>query len=301
MNRRVDFDSIDSYHRTYGLTTLHPLVSVVDLKEATKELNHVRIHYGMYAIFLKNGINCRLHYGRNSYDYQQGTVLCFAPGQVVEYDMENVDPAPDVVGILFHPDILYGTPLADKIGSFGFFNYSEREALHLSQDEREKFLFCLELIKKELSHPVDHHSASVICANIQLLLEYLDRYYDRQFITRHKINSEVVDRFQQDLKEYYASGAGKTGTPNVAYFAQRVNLTPGYFGDLIRKETGNTPKDIITLHVVNEAKRLLSTTRQDISEIAYSLGFEYPAHFTRMFKRITGQNPTQYRASRSIC
>lgn len=294
-NPTISLSSIDAYNRIYGLPTLHPLASVIDLRQATRSINHVRMKYGVYALFLKNGIQCSLKYGRRTYDYQEGTVVSFAPGQTVDVDMEQDLIAPDVRGLIFHPDLIYGTPLADKIARFRFFDYSQVEALHLSDDERSQFLFCLDLIQKELTHPVDHHSASVISANIQLLLEYMDRFYDRQFITRHKVNSEIVARFEADLKSYYSDPAKIRNTPSVAYFASLASLTPGYFGDLVRKETGMSPKDIIALHIIDLAKQRLTATSDDVSQIAYDLGYDYPAHFSRMFKRITGKSPSQYR------
>lgn len=294
--RNVNLDSIDAYNRLYGLVTHHPLVSVIDLKKATRIVNHVTINYGVYALFLKNDVNCTIKYGRRKYDYQEGTVVSFSPGQVVQVDKENPELAPDVVGLIFHPDLIYGTPLAGKIQSFSFFDYSEMEALHLSEDERNLFLSCLRRINGEIEHPADSHSAPLISATIQLLLEYLHRFYDRQFITRHKVNSEIVARFEQQLKAYFASDVRKSGLPSVSYFADKANLTPGYFSELIRKETGTSPKDLISSHILSLAKHRLAVGSDDISQIAYGLGFEYPAHFTRMFKRMTGQSPTDYRA-----
>lgn len=292
----INLDSIDAYNKLHGLPTYHPLVTVVDLKEAKNAVNHVTLNYGVYALFLKNGVNCSIKYGRRSYDYQEGSVVSFSPGQIVDVEMEKTETSPDVKGLIFHPDLIYGTPLAKKIKSFSFFDYTEMESLHLSEDEKNQFLFCLRQIKQEIGHPVDHHSAPLISATIQVLIEYLHRFYDRQFITRHKINSEILDRFQQQLKEYFNGAQDKHGLPSVAYFAGKANLSAGYFSDLVRKETGSSPKDIITLHMVSEAKHRLATSGSDISGVAYSLGFEYPAHFTRMFKRITGESPTQYRS-----
>lgn len=292
-NDTVILDSIDAYNKLYGMPTYHPLVSVVDLKNAVKVVNNIRMSYGVYALFLKNGDYCTIKYGRKAYDYQAGTVTSFSPGQIIEVVMKEAEVAPDVVGLIFHPDLIYGTPLADKIADFSFFDYSQTEALHLSDDERGKFLDCLDKIREEVMHPVDNHSAALISANIQVLLEYLHRFYDRQFITRHKVNSDVVNRFERELKLYFKEPCAMI--PNVAYFAEKANLTPGYFSDLIRKETGSSPKDLISLHLIAEAKKKLLSTNDDISVIAYSFGFEYPSHFTRMFKRITGLTPLEYR------
>ncbi len=296
-NPMINLDSIDTYNKLYGMKTQHPLVTVIDMKTATKSVNHVRFNYGVYALFLKNGAKCSIRYGRRTYDYQEGTVVSFSPGQMVDVEMERDELAPDVVGLMFHPDLIYGTPLAERISDFSFFDYTEMEALHLSEDERSKFLDCLELIRQELVHPVDRHSASLLSANIQVLLEYMHRFYDRQFITRHRVNSDVVAQFHRDLKMYYRQGDvfPAQGLPTVAYFAGKSHLSAGYFSDLVRKETGLTPKEIISRHIVSHAKQLLVSTTDDVAQIAYGLGYEYPAHFSRIFKRITGQSPTQFR------
>lgn len=291
----VKLDSIDAYNKLYGLKTQHPLVAVIDLKRATKVVNHIQMDYGVYALYLKQGAKCSIKYGRRQYDYQEGTVVSFSPGQLIDVEMVEDEFAPDVVGLMFHPDLIYGTPLAEKISEFKFFDYSEMESLHLSEDERGRFLYCLNMIRQELEHPVDRHSASLLSANIQVLLEYMHRFYDRQFITRHKVNSDVMAQFHRELKMYYKSESAHT-LPSVGYFADRANLSTGYFSDLVRKETGLTPKEMITRHVVAHAKQLLVKRTDDVSQIAYSLGFDYPAHFTRIFKRVTGQSPTKFRA-----
>lgn len=296
-NKIINLDSIDAYNRLFGLQTLHPLVTVIDLKQATRSVNHVRMKYGVYALFLKNGVHCSLKYGRKHYDYQEGSVVSFAPGQIIDVEMDKDNIAPDVVGLMFHPDLIYGTPLNEKISSFGFFDYSQMESLHLSKEEKEIFLDCLDKIRKELEHPVDHHSAALLSVNIQVLLEYLHRFYDRQFITRHKVNSDVLSQFERELRTYYESDNNRDEIPSVAYFAEKANLTPGYFGDLIKKETGITAQEMISRQVVASAKHRLATSNTDISLIAYDLGFQYPQHFSRLFKRVTGITPKQYRES----
>lgn len=295
MNPIVKLDSIDAYNKLYGLETRHPLVTVINLSEATQVVNHVSMDYGVYALFLKNGTNCTLKYGRQPYDYQEGTIVSFSPGQLIAVDSDVDELAPDVIGLMFHPDLLYGTPLAEKIQNYTFFDYSQREALHLSSDERKLFLEFLDRIRAELEYPVDRHSAEIVTSHIQLLLDYLTRFYERQFITRRKVNSDILGRFEKALKDYYADGYANEGTPSVSYFAELFNLTPGYFGDMVKKETGKTAHEILSLYIIETAKHRLADTNDDISIIAYDLGFQYPQHFTRTFKRITGLNPSQFR------
>lgn len=291
----IKLDSIDAYNKLYGLETKHPLVTVIDLTEATKIVNHVRMDYDVYALFLKNGTNCTIKYGRQPYDYQEGTVVSFAPGQLIEVDTENDEVAPEVIGLMFHPDLLHRTTLASVIKNYGFFDYSQREAVHLSAEERKIFIECLERIKSEIGHPVDKHTAGIVASHIQVLLDYLTRFYERQFITRKKVCSDILGKFEADLKDYFESGKSCNGIPTVNYFAQLAHLTPGYFGDTIKRETGTTAQEIISRHIVEKAKQRLSGSNMDIGLIAYELGFQHPQHFSRMFKRITGFSPTGFR------
>lgn len=291
----VRLDSIDAYNKLYGLETRHPLVSVINLAQATQIVNHVVMDYGVYALFLKNGMNCTLKYGRKPFDYQEGTVVSFSPGQLIGVDTEVDEIAPDVVGLMFHPDLIHKSPLSVKIKDYNFFGYSQNEALHLSAEERKLFLECLDRIRLEIEHPVDKHTAGIVSSHIQVLLDYLTRFYERQFITRSKVNTDIIHRFEDALNNYYESGEYRDGIPSVSYFAELVNLTPGYFGDMVRKETGKTAQEIISLRIIEYAKQRLAMTSDDISEIAYQLGFQYPQHFSRMFKRMTGISPKQFR------
>lgn len=296
---KIYFDSVGTFNRVYGLPTKHPLIATIDMHEATHFANHVELQGDIYSLFLKNAPNCRLKYGRKKYDFEAGTVVSVAPGQKVITELSPEDISPDAIGIIFHPDLFFGTSLSEAIKKFSFFNYSELESLHLSDKEREKFEFYYNIIKEEIEHPIDSHSAAVISTNIQLLLEHLQRFYDRQFTTRHKENSNIVNQFEKNLKEFYSEEYPDT-IPSVSYFAEKSNLSPSYFSDLIRKETGSNPKDFISTFIINEAKRRLVESADDISEIAYRMGFEYPAHFTRMFKRLVGMTPKEYRLSNNL-
>lgn len=296
---KLYLESIGRYNETYGLPTKHPLVAAIDLNEAVNYANNVEIYGDIYGLYLKNTPYCSIKYGRKSYDFQAGTVVSIAPGQKVEMNLSPEQISLDVKGIIFHPDLLFGTTLAQKIKDFSFFNYSELESLHLSDKEREKFIFYYNIIREELEQPIDKHTADVVSTNIQLLLEHLQRFYDRQFTTRHKENSSILTNFQNNLRQYYHQNSPRA-IPLVAYFAEKANLSPSYFSDVIRKETGTNPKDFISLFIVEEAKRRLMENERDISEVAYSLGFEYPAHFTRMFKRLVGITPKEFRMKATL-
>ncbi|WP_418661486.1 helix-turn-helix domain-containing protein [Bacteroides ilei] len=295
MDQIIQLDSIDTYNRLYGLPTLHPLVAVVDLTKATRMLNHVKVNYGIYALFLKNGVNCTLKYGRRNYDYQEGTIVSFAPGQTVEVEMLDNEISPEVYGLLFHPDLIHGTSLGDKIGQYTFLDYAQNEALHLSEKERDIIIDCLHKIEYELDYPVDKHSRSLLNAHIELVLDYCLRFYDRQFCTRAKVNSDILTRFEQLLNDYFNGDESKNGLPSVKFFADKICLSPGYFGDLIKKETGRTAQEYIQRKVIEQSKHRLLGSGQSVSEVAYSLGFQYPQHFIRLFKRETGVTPGEYR------
>lgn len=292
----IQLDSIDAYNKLYGLPTLHPLVTVVDLTTATRTVNHIQMNYGVYALFLKNGINCALKYGRKYYDYQEGTIVSFAPGQLIGVDMEKDEVKPEVYGLMFHPDLIHGTSLGEKISRYSFFDYAQSEALHLSEQERGIIMDCLHKIEYELSYPVDKHSHNLLSVQIELVLDYCLRFYDRQFCTRAKVNSDILTRFESLLKEYFENdGLMHNGIPTVKYFADEVFLSPGYFGDLIKRETGRTAQSYIQDKIIALAKQRLLSTNQSVSEIAYSLGFQYPQHFSRLFKREVGCTPGEYR------
>lgn len=292
----LELDSVDKYNVLFGLETLHPLVSVVDLRKAEKQPGSMQMNYGLYALYLKCTKSCAIRYGRRNYDYQEGTVVSFAPGQVVHVDMIDEEPHPEVYGLLFHPDFIHGTSLGKNIRRYSFFSYSSNEALHLSEQEKGLFLDCLRRIGIELEHGSDRHSKALISMNIELLLNYCLRFYERQFITRNVPENDELSRFEQLLDEYFQSGkAEKDGLPSVRYFADKICLSPNYFGDMIKKETGKSPQEHIQGKVIDLAKEQIIGTELTISQIAYSLGFQYPQHLCRMFKKKEGCTPNEYR------
>ncbi len=291
-------DEVDAYNKLFGLETLHPLVSVVDLSKATRWPEVRTMNYGIYALFLKD-VKCGdITYGRHTYDYQDGTVVCFAPGQVARVVMyENVRP--QARGLIFHPDLIRGTSLGQEIRNYSFFSYDSREALHLSADERRTIIDCLEKIEAELEHPIDKHSRRLITSNIGVLLDYCMRFYDRQFVTREDVNKGILARFEALIDEYYDSDAPQNeGLPTVKYFADKVFLSANYFGDMVKRQTGRTATAYIHSKLIALAKQELLGSDRTISEIAYGLGFQYPQHFCRMFKREVGCTPNEFRSGK---
>jgi len=297
MEKIVNVETIDQYNKLLGITTLHPLVSIVDFSEA-RLMRNFRMNFGFYALFLKE-VKCGdLRYGRQYYDYQEGTIVCLAPQQIIGIEDNGEVFQPKGKALLFHPDLIRGTQLGREIDSYSFFSYDSREALHLSESERQIVLDCFDKIDRELRHDIDKHTKNLIVRNIELLLDYCTRFYDRQFITRSDVNRDTLSRFEQLLDEYFRSGeASRHGLPTVKYFADKVCLSPNYFGDMIKKETGKSAIEQIQLKLMNLAKRHLWETDLSITEIAYRLGFQYPQHFSRLFKRFTGITPTEFRSA----
>ena len=292
MDKILNLDSVDLYNKLYGLETLNPLVSVIDLN---KDL--IRFNYGIYALYLKLEKACDIKYGRQTYDYQEGTIVCFAPGQTAETNPTTDKVQVNAHGILFHPDLLRGTSLGKSIKKYTFFSYEVNEALHLSEEERSIVMDCLKIIRMELEHGVDKHSKTLLVNHIELLLNYCMRFYERQFITRGKINRDVLTRFENLLDEYFESAlAEQDGLPTVKYFADKLCLSSNYFGDMFKKETGKSPQEYIQEKVIELAKERISDTADTVSQIAYSLGFQYPQHFCRLFKKRVGYTPSEYRA-----
>ena len=297
MDKILNLDSVDLYNKLYGLETLNPLVSVIDLNKATSSVDLIRFNYGIYALYLKLEKACDIKYGRQTYDYQEGTIVCFAPGQTAETNPTTDKVQVNAHGILFHPDLLRGTSLGKNIKKYTFFSYEVNEALHLSEEERSIVMDCLKIIRMELEHGVDKHSKTLLVNHIELLLNYCMRFYERQFITRGKTNRDVLTRFENLLAEYFESTlAEQDGLPTVKYFADKLCLSSNYFGDMFKKETGKSPQEYIQEKVIELAKERISGTADTVSQIAYSLGFQYPQHFCRLFKKRVGYTPSEYRA-----
>ena len=294
--QEIFLNTIQQFNDYQGVETLHPLVSVVHMN-STEHIKECVMHYGLYAIYLKENKGCKLSYGRTEYDFDEMTVTSFAPGQLV-----NVEPNPDVPfpifsALVFHPDLLNRTSLGKQMSRYEFFDYTSNEALHLSAQEVEIFKGVLSMIEQELHHAIDKHTRELVVSHIELLLNYCLRFYDRQFITREEINHSVVKKFLSLLDAYIAEKAETEGLPSVAYFADKCCLSTGYFGTLVKTETGRTAKDLINDRIMSKAKELLSSDTLSVTQISQRLGFEYPQHFVRFFKALTGKTPTQWRAA----
>jgi AraC-like DNA-binding protein len=289
------FETISDYNVFNNNETLHPQVSVVDLSKASPRQGS-KMYFGFYTIFLKD-VKCGdLVYGRHTYDYQEGTLVFLAPGQIAGVNSNGETYQPKGHALIFHPDLIHGTPLGKHIQDYSFFSYQSNEALHVSQRERKIVLDCFSKIEYELEHAIDKHSKTLIVDNIELFLNYCIRFYDRQFITRDNIHKGIIEKFETLLNEYFHSDKPQTiGLPSVAYCAGELNLSASYFGDLVKKETGKSPQEHIQTKVIDVAKERIFDYNKSVSEIAYELGFKYPQHFARLFKQRVGQSPNEYR------
>ena len=301
MNKELlNIKTVTEYNEMLGVETLHPLVSVIDLSKA-KPMKHMRHTFSFYTVYLKDEKNCELIYGRQRYDYQKGSVVCLAPGQVIGIEDTGEVFQPQGWALCFDPELIYGTSLGRSIKDYSYFSYEVNEALHLSERERALFIDCLEKIRQELEHSIDRLSKRLIATNIELLLDYCLRFYERQFITREPINRDLLTRFESLLDNYFSSGkAQNAGLPTVKYCASELCLSSGYFGDLIKKETGKSAQTYIQSKVMDVAKGCLLDSEKSISQISYELGFQYPQHFTRLFKKVVGQTPNDYRTKMVI-
>jgi AraC family transcriptional activator of pobA len=291
----LQFDTVGQYNQFNNNQTLHPLISIIDFSKAD-ERQHAKMRFGFYVVFLKE-IKCGdLRYGCNYYDYQEGTLVFVAPGQVIGVENDSSFFQPKGKALVFHPDFIRGSALGKHMDAYTFFSYEVHEALHLSEAERNVILDCLSKIEFELQHPIDKHSRTLIVSNIELFLNYCTRFYDRQFITRENSHKGSLERFEKLLNDYYNSDQPQiNGLPSVAYCAEKLNLSANYFGDLIKKETGRSAQEYIHAKVIEVGKEKMFDLSKSVSEVAYELGFKYPQHFTRLFKQRVGQTPNEYR------
>ena len=290
----ITFNTVQDFNDYHGFDTLHPLVGVARFDKPHK-IEDTIFHYGIYALFLKENKGCQLSYGRTPYDFDEMTVTSFAPGQTIHAKPLPNAVAPKWTVIVFHPDLLNRTQLGRNISRHEFFDYTSNEALHLSVPAIDIFRGVLNMISQELQHSIDKHSRELIVSNIELLLNYCLRFYDRQFITREEINHATVKKFVAMLDHYMANQAHQQGLPTVAYFADQCCYSPKYFGELVKTETGRTAKDFINDRLLRTAKQLLSDDTLSIAQVSHQLGFEYPQHFVRFFKTKTGKTPSEYR------
>jgi AraC family transcriptional activator of pobA len=289
------FETIRDYNVFNNNETLHPLISVVDFSKAAPRQGS-RMYFGFYTIFLKD-VKCGdIVYGRHTYDYQEGTLVFLAPGQVAGMNSNGETYQPKGHGLVFHSDLILGTSLGRHIQDYTFFGYQSNEALHVSERERKIVLDSFSKINYELEHAIDKHSKTLIVSNLETLLNYCARFYDRQFITREIVHKGILEKFENLLNEYFQTEKPVAiGLPSVAYCAGELNLSAGYFGDMIKKETGKTAQEYIQSKVIDVAKERIFDKSKSVSEIAYELGFKYPQHFTRLFKQWVGHTPNEYR------
>lgn len=300
MNGKITIKSVEEAHRLLGLEEpLHPLVSVVHEDDLNLSLvpPEIKIQIDLFQVWLKDGMNCEVGYGRNSYDFSKGTLAFMKPGQILT--SQNVmGKKHDFEGwvLVFHPDLIRKSDLGSHIHEYGYFDYDVHEALHISAKEIGTLNDIVSKIETELSLNLDKYSQKLIVNNIELLLDYCSRFYDRQFITRTNLNQDLISKFNSELRNYFKQNKNQSiGIPSVTYLGEAMNMSAHYLSDLLKAETGKSALEHIHLFVLDRAKTMLLNSGESISQIAYQLGFEYPQYFTRLFKSKTGMSPSAYR------
>lgn len=297
----IHYDTIKKYAEAFNNKALHPLIAYVDLNQSLPMLRS-QFMLGFYAIIIKETRCGDIRYGNQYYDYNEGTMVFIGPNQIIKHEPEGEIHQPYGKALIFHSDLIKATNLGKHIHEYTFFSYASYEALHLSNKEREKILVCFDNIENEIIQNIDRHSKKLIISNLELLLNYCTRFYDRQFITRENIGQGIIEQFEQHLNEYLRhEKLQEIGLPTVSFFADTLNLSPNYFGDLIKKETGKSAIEYIHLKLLEYAKEKIMDKTKSISEISYQLGFKYPQHFTRLFKQKVGVAPNEYRSPKVDC
>ncbi|TCI93562.1 helix-turn-helix domain-containing protein [Tenacibaculum sp. M341] len=295
----IHIDSIENSHKLIGIPApKHPLVSLINLKDISilSKSTNTKFLLNMFMISLKDGAYCSINYGRNSYDFSNGAMVFTKPNQVLSSEDETIDNNAKGWLLFFHPDLIRKSALGKNIHQYSFFDYEIHEALHLSEEEQETVTEIVKKIEKEYLQNIDKHSQKLIISNIELLLDYCNRYYDRQFYVRTNLNQDRVSEFELLLKNYFSSEKPhKLGIPSVKYCGEELNMSPNYLSDLLKKEIGKSAKDHIHDFIVNSAKNQLLGSTNSVSEIAYNLGFDYPQHFSKLSKKKTGITPTKFR------
>lgn len=289
-----NIESITDLHRILGLPKpLHPLVSVINLTNVDCHIDDSlkSMMYNFYSVCTKNDFTGRMKYGQNYYDFDNGIMTFFSPGQVIS--TEGSDIKVNGMWLVFHPDFVRSYPLGKSIKDMGFFSYAVNEALHLSESEESMLNGIMQNIEKEYKQPIDNFSQDVIIAHIELLLSYSNRFYNRQFITRKSINNDLLVQLDEVLDTYFSSQPNTL--PTVKYIAEALRVSPSYLSDMLRSLTGQNAQQHIHHKLIEKAKDVLSTTQLSVSEIAYQLGFEYPQSFSKLFKTKTDVSPLEYR------
>jgi AraC family transcriptional regulator, transcriptional activator of pobA len=299
-NTPYKFDSLSDLHRVLGLPKpLHPLISLVDTTNKKIEISKLpnpRIS-NFYKISYKNNLQGKLKYGQHFYDFDEGGLFFVSPNQVVSDDDHNNGDHSGYT-LLIHPDFLLTYPLAKEIKQYGFFSYSTNEALHLSEQEKETIISIFKLIENELNNRIDDFSQDVIISQIELLLNYSNRFYKRQFITRKAVNSDLLQKLEEILDDYFNNEKSlMQGIPTVQYLSEHLNISASYLSDMLRSLTGQNAQQHIHNKLIDKAKEKLSTTSLSVSEVAYELGFEHPQSFSKLFKTKTNLSPLEFRQS----
>lgn len=285
--------NVSDYSRYLGHTDRHPLVSVINYAEVSP-IRHSLNSYSVYGIFFHDQQDIDLTYGCGKYDYKSGTVICVAPGQIGGKEDNGERVMLTGWALLFHPDLLRGTPLSKNIKQYTFFDYRVHEALHMTDEEHDIFVSLMQQMSNELQKPHDELQNAILIAYIELVLNFCQRFYNRQFTTRKLENSDILMKFDNLLNDYYEKNIQLTlGLPTVQYCADILCMSPNYFGDVIKKTTGDTASNYIRQYVIQRVKNELATGAS-IVQVADDLGFKYPQHLSRMFKQQTGITPSEY-------